>query len=114
MKTPSNIVLNKAKTIFTITFDGVDYPLSAEFLRVNSPSAEVVGHGPGQEVLQVGKQNVTISNIKPTGNYAVVLSFSDGHDTGIYSWVHLNYLAVNYDGLWDKYLQKMEAAGQSR
>jgi len=113
MTPPSKINLNKAKTVLTVTFDDVDYDLSAEFLRVYSPSAEVVGHGPGQETLQVDKENVTITNIQPTGNYAVVLFFSDGHDTGIYSWSHLYNLSVNQDILWSEYLKKLKAAGYS-
>jgi len=111
MTPPSKINLNKAKTILTVTFDDIDYELSAEFLRVYSPSAEVVGHGPGQETLQVGKENVTIKNIQPTGNYAVVLFFSDGHDTGIYSWSHLNKLALNMNEMWVDYLAKLKSAG---
>ena len=114
MTPPSKINLNKAKTVLTVTFHGVDYDLSAEFLRVYSPSAEVVGHGPGQETLQVGKENVTITNIQPTGNYAIVLFFSDGHDTGIYSWSHLNNLCINKESLWGEYLQKLSKAGISR
>jgi len=111
MTPPSKINLNKAKTILTVTFDDIDYDLSAEFLRVYSPSAEVVGHGPGQETLQVGKEGVTIKNIVPTGNYAVVLNFSDGHDTGIYSWSHLYDLSINHNDLWIKYLNKLREAG---
>jgi DUF971 family protein len=111
MITPSNIILNKEKTLFTITFDGVDYPLTTEYLRVYSPSAEVVGHGPGQETLQVGKDNVTITRIEPTGNYAVILFFSDGHDSGIYSWSHLHHLATNHKDLWPEYLTRLKAAG---
>jgi len=82
-------------------------------LRVYSPSAEVVGHGPGQETLQVGKEGVTITDIQPTGNYAVVLFFSDGHDTGIYSWSHLYNLSKNLDKLWSEYLQKLRDAGHA-
>jgi len=111
MTPPSKINLNKAKTVLTVTFDDIDYGLSAEFLRVYSPSAEVVGHGPGQETLQVGKEGVTITNIQPTGNYAIVLFFSDGHDTGIYSWSHLHKLAINNDRLWQEYLVKLKNAG---
>jgi len=114
MTPPSKINLNKAKTVLTVTFDDIDYELSSEFLRVYSPSAEVVGHGPGQETLQVGKENVTITNIQPTGNYAIVLFFSDGHDTGIYSWSHLNKLATNQDELWKNYLQKLKDIGHNR
>ncbi len=111
MQTPSNIILNKEKTRLTITFDGVDYLLTSEYLRVYSPSAEVQGHGPGQETLQVGKENVTITRIEPTGNYAITLFFSDGHDSGIYSFSHLYNLATNYDKLWPQYLQKLKQAG---
>jgi len=114
MTPPSKINLNKAKTVLTVTFDENDYHLSAEFLRVYSPSAEVVGHGPGQETLQLNKENVTITNIQPTGNYAIILFFSDGHDTGIYSWSHLFNLSTNKDNLWNEYLSKLEAAGHIR
>jgi len=113
MTPPTKITLNKSKTTLTVTFDNVDYPLSAEFLRVYSPSAEVVGHGPGQEVLQIGKESVTISKIQPTGNYAIILFFSDGHDTGIYSWSHLYNLSTNYDKLWKEYLKKVKESGNS-
>ena len=111
MTPPSKINLNKAKTVLTVTFDDIDYELSAEFLRVYSPSAEVVGHGPGQETLQVGKENVTITNIQPTGNYAIILFFSDGHDSGIYSWSHLHKLATEKDQLWIEYLDKLKSEG---
>jgi len=111
MTPPSKINLNKAKTVLTVTFDDIDYELSAEFLRVHSPSAEVVGHGPGQETLQVGKEGVSITNVQPTGNYAVVLFFSDGHDTGIYSWSHLHNLALNRDKLWHDYIEKLKISG---
>ena len=113
MQTPSNITLNKDKNLLTITFDGVDYKLSSEYLRVYSPSAEVVGHGPGQETLQVDKENVTITRIQPTGNYAVVLFFSDNHDSGIYSWSHLYKLATEQEILWSEYLQKLKSAGHT-
>ena len=113
MTPPSKINLNKAKTVLTVTFDDIDYELSSEYLRVFSPSAEVVGHGPGQETLQVGKEGVTITNIQPTGNYAIVLFFSDGHDTGIYSWDHLYNLAHNAKNLWEDYLNKLTKAGHS-
>lgn len=108
---PTNISLNKSKNVLTLTFDAVEYPLSSEYLRVYSPSAEVVGHGPGQATLQTDKQNVTIKNIQPTGNYAVILFFSDGHDSGIYSWSHLHHLAVNQQTLWAQYLQQLKQAG---
>jgi DUF971 family protein len=113
MQTPSNITLNKNKNILTLTFDGVEYPLSTELLRVYSPSAEVVGHGPGQEILQLDKENVKINSIEPTGNYAIILFFSDGHDSGIYSWEHLHKLATNKDTLWATYLKRLKEAGHS-
>ena len=113
MQTPSNITLNKDKNLLTLTFDGVEYPLSTEFLRVYSPSAEVVGHGPGQETLQLDKENVTIKRIEPTGNYAIILFFSDGHDSGIYSWTHLHKLATDQQSLWATYLKRLKDAGHS-
>jgi len=113
MQTPSNITLNKDKNLLTLTFEGIDYPLSAEFLRVYSPSAEVVGHGPGQETLQLDKENVKIDRIAPTGNYAIILFFSDGHDSGIYSWSHLHKLAINQESLWTTYLKRLKDAGHS-
>ena len=113
MTPPSKINLNKTKTVLPVTFDDIDYELTSEFLRVYSPSAEVVGHGPGQETLQVGKENVTITNIQPTGNYAIVLFFSDGHDTGIYSWSHLYKLATDQNKLWGQYLKKLKDSGHT-
>ncbi len=113
MQTPSNITLNKAKTLLTISFDGTDYKLSAQYLRVYSPSAEVRGHAPGQETLQIDKENITIKEIKSVGNYAVILVFSDNHDTGIYSWEHLYNLATKKDILWKEYLTRLKAAGHS-
>ena len=83
-------------------------------LRVYSPSAEVQGHGPGEEVLQVGKRDVDIVTLEPVGNYAVQPTFSDGHDTGIYSWERLYWLGANRDALWQQYLERLEAAGASR
>ncbi len=113
MQTPSNITLNKDKNILILTFDGIEYPLTTEFLRVYSPSAEVVGHGPGQETLQLDKENIKIDRIEPTGNYAIILFFSDGHDSGIYSWEHLHKLATNKDTLWSTYLKRLKEAGHS-
>ncbi|SHE19293.1 COG3536: Uncharacterized protein conserved in bacteria [Bathymodiolus brooksi thiotrophic gill symbiont] len=113
MQTPNNITLNKAKNLLTLTFDNIKYPLTSEYLRVHSPSAEVVGHGPGQETLQIGKENVAITRIEPTGNYAIVLFFSDGHDSGIYSWEHLYNLATEYDVRWSNYLKRLKDAGHS-
>ena len=113
MQPPSNITLNKDKNLLTLTFDGVEYPLSTEFLRVYSPSAEVVGHGPGQETIQLDKENVKIDRIEPTGNYAIYIFFSDGHDTGIYSWEHLHKLATDKAALWSTYLKRLKEAGHS-
>ncbi len=111
MKTPTNITLNKEKNLLTVTFDDINYPLSTEYLRVYSPSAEVRGHGPGQQVLQIAKEAVTVKEIRSVGNYAVVLVFSDGHDTGIYSWEYLYALASSHDKLWREYLANLKAAG---
>ena len=107
MKTPSNIRLSNDKKKLTITFDEVEYPMSSEFLRVYSPSAEVQGHGPGQEILQLNKENVKIEKLTPTGNYAIAIHYSDNHSTGIYSWNYLHHLAVNHDQLWLDYCQKV-------
>ena len=90
------------------------FRLPCEYLRVYSPSAEVQGHGPGQEVLQVGKENVSIVNIEPVGNYAIRLFFDDGHDTGLYSWDWLYHLGVNQERLWRDYLQRLQTAGYKR
>ena len=94
--------------------DGGHYRLPCEYLRVYSPSAEVRGHGPGQEVLQIGKENVNIARIEPVGTYAVRLCFDDGHDTGLYSWEWLHHLAVNHERLWKEYLKRLEQAGHRR
>jgi len=107
MKIPSDIRLSRDKKQLTITFDKVEYPLSCEFLRVYSPSAEVQGHGPGQEVLQLNKENVEIEKLQPTGNYAIAIHYSDGHSTGLYSWNYLYHLATNYDNLWSEYCQQV-------
>lgn len=112
---PSEIKLHQKSRQLEISFpDGKTYTLSFEFLRVNSPSAEVRGHGPGQEVLQTGKRNVEITKLEPVGNYAVLPSFSDGHDTGIYSWDLLYHLGAHQDEIWQQYLARLEAAGASR
>ena len=94
--------------------DDAEYILTAEFLRVFSPSAEVRGHGPGQEVLQIGKSSVGITGIEPVGHYAVQIAFDDGHDSGLYSWRYLRDLAERQDHYWQQYLQKLAAAGKSR
>lgn len=87
---------------------------SAEFLRVHSPSAEVTGHGPGQEVLVTNKKAITIANIEPVGNYAVKLRFDDGHDTGLFSWNYFEHLRQNHQRLWQDYLQRLKAANAQR
>ena len=113
--TPTEIKLHQKSRQMEISFaDGKRVELSYEFLRVYSPSAEVRGHGPGQEVLQVGKKNVEITAIEPVGSYAVQPRFSDGHDSGLYSWDYLYELGTNRDPLWQQYLQRMQAAGASR
>jgi len=112
---PTEIKLHQKSRLLEIAFaDGKSFKLSHELLRVFSPSAEVRGHGPGQEVLQTGKRDVDILNIEPVGNYAVKLSFSDGHDTGLYSWDLLYNLGDHQDELWQDYLSRIEAAGASR
>ncbi|ROH88328.1 DUF971 domain-containing protein [Pseudomethylobacillus aquaticus] len=112
---PTEIRLHQASRLLEIKFDdGIRGMLSCELLRVYSPSAEVRGHGHGQEVLQVGKQDVNISAVEPVGNYAIKLTFSDGHDTGLYSWDYLYELSVETDTLWQTYLDKLAAAGQQR
>ena len=115
MKTPQNIRLSKDKRTLTIDYPGgVSVPLSAELLRVESPSAEVQGHDPSQKRLVPGKQNVSISGIEPVGNYAVRLIFDDGHDTGIYSWNTFEMLATVGDQLFSDYLAALEDKGLSR
>ena len=112
---PSELRLNPEKTELRVTFiDGVAEILSAELLRVQSPSAEVQGHSPSQRQLVPGKRNVSIRRIEPVGNYAVRLVFSDGHDTGIFSWAYLYHLATRKEELWQSYLAELAAAGLSR
>src|SRR6185369_10873308 len=112
---PTEITLHQASRVLEIAFsDGETFRLPCEFLRVYSPSAEVRGHGPGQEVLQVGKRDVEIKSIEPVGSYAVRLVFSDGHDTGLYSWEYLHYLGTNLEGLWHEYTARLAKAGASR
>ena len=112
---PIDIRLHQASRLLEIKFDNnMECMLSCEFLRVYSPSAEVRGHGHGQETLQVGKEKVNITAIEPVGNYAVKLVFSDGHNTGLYSWDYLYDLARDYEALWLEYLGKLSAAGLKR
>ena len=112
---PSEIKLRQKSRLMELAFsDGSRFELSYELLRVYSPSAEVRGHGPGQEVLQVGKRDVDISSLEPSGSYAVQPTFSDGHSTGIYSWDYLYWLGKNRETLWREYLERLEQAGASR
>src|SRR5688572_5545689 len=112
---PTDIRLHKKTALLELRYaDGSQYTLPAEFLRVYSPSAEVRGHGKGQEVLQVGKRFVKIDKIDPVGHYAVQLHFDDGHSTGIYSWDYLRELALGQQALWDEYLERLQAAGARR
>jgi len=112
---PTEINLHKKSRILEITFaDGEHFEFTCEFLRVHSPSAEVQGHGPGQGVLQMGKEDVVINKLEPVGSYAIQPSFDDGHDTGIYSWETLYDMGKNKDKYWQEYLQKLEAAGHKR
>lgn len=112
---PTDIRLHKKTALLELRYaDGGVYSLPAEFLRVYSPSAEVRGHGRGQEVLQTGKLHVKIDSITPVGHYAVQLHFDDGHDTGIYSWEYLRELALGQEALWNEYLERLRAAGARR
>ena len=112
---PTEINLHQKDRQLVISFDdGETFTMSAEYLRVNSPSAEVQGHGPGQGVLQVGKENVNIVGIEPVGNYAILLRFDDGHDTGIYAWDTLYDLGKNQEANWQRYLEQLKAAGHTR
>jgi DUF971 family protein len=112
---PIEIKFHKQSKLLDIAFsDGKAFQFSCEFLRVHSPSAEVGGHGPGQEVLQTGKKTVTIVRIEPVGNYAIQLHFSDGHNTGLFSWDLLRRYGLNQDEMWQRYLQRMQEAGASR
>ncbi|MFP5460339.1 MAG: gamma-butyrobetaine hydroxylase-like domain-containing protein [Gammaproteobacteria bacterium] len=112
---PTSIVVHRQSRVLEIEFDqGSAFRLPFELLRVYSPSAEVRGHGPGQEVLQTGKRSVDIVALEPVGNYAVQPRFSDGHATGLYSWDYLYWLGANQETLWNDYLKRLEAAGASR
>jgi DUF971 family protein len=115
MPTPTEIRLHQKSRVLEVAFDdGRSFRLPYEYLRVSSPSAEVRGHGPGQEVLQVGKRDVEIRHVEPVGSYAIQPTFSDGHATGIYSWDYLYQLGVEQDARWAAYLKQMEASGASR
>jgi DUF971 family protein len=112
---PTNVVLHQQSKVLELAYEnGKTYRLPFELLRVLSPSAEVRGHGPGQETLQTGKRAVSISNIEPVGHYALRFTFSDGHDSGLYAWDFLFHLAENQDALWTEHLQKLTNAGVDR
>jgi len=112
---PENVELHRRSRELELHYPGGErYRLSCELLRVFSPSAEVRGHGPGQEVLQAGKQGVNINAINPVGNYALQLVFDDGHDTGLYAWDYLYELCTQQEEHWQDYLARLDAAGLSR
>ena len=112
---PESMKYRRSDRILEIKFPNqLTVDLSAELLRVLSPSAEVQGHGPGQEVLQTGKADVEITAIEPVGHYAVQISFDDGHSSGLYTWAYLAHLASEKQTLWQRYLRKLEDAGASR
>ena len=115
MPTPTEIKLHQKSRVLEVAFDdGRSFRLPYEYLRVFSPSAEVRGHGPGQEVLQVGKRDVEIRHVEPVGSYAIQPTYSDGHATGIYSWDYLYQLGLEQDSRWAAYLKQMDEAGASR
>ena len=112
---PTSIVVHQQSRVLEVGFaDGAQFRIPFELMRVYSPSAEVQGHGPGQEVLQTGKREVTLTALEPIGNYAVQPSFSDGHDTGIFSWDYLYFLGSQQGELWRKYEERLAQAGMSR
>jgi DUF971 family protein len=112
---PQSITVHSASRVLEIGFsDGAAFRIPFELMRVYSPSAEVQGHGPGQEVLQTGKREVTLTGLEPVGNYAVQPAFSDGHDTGIFSWDYLYFLGSRQDQLWADYNARLAAAGVTR
>jgi len=112
---PEELALARDGHTLRVRFDdGTAYEFDAEFLRVESPSAEVKGHGPGQEQLVTGKRNIVIRRLEPVGSYAARIVFSDGHDTGLFSWTYLADLGYNKDAIWARYLERLAAAGKSR
>lgn len=113
--TPEALTVHSASRVLEISFsDGKTFRIPFELMRVYSPSAEVQGHGPGQEVLQTGKREVTVVEIEPVGNYAVKPTFSDGHDSGLFTWEYLYFLGSQQTELWAEYEQRLQAAGVSR
>lgn len=111
---PQEIRLNHNRDALTLVYQGTEKTLPAEYLRVYSPSAEVRGHAPGQAILQTGKVDVLITDLYPAGHYALKITFSDGHDSGLYDWDYLYKLAHEYDTMWAEYLHQIEKQGASR
>lgn len=112
---PTEINFHKLSRVLELSFgDGTNFKLPTEYLRVYSPSAEVQGHGLGQEVLQIGKEDVNITHIEPVGHYALKLVFDDNHDSGIFSWDYLYHLGSDYEEKWQTYLQRLKEAGYER
>lgn len=112
---PEDITVHSATKVLEVSFsDGASFRIPFELLRVCSPSAEVQGHGPGQETLQTGKRDVTLTALEPVGNYAVQPTFSDGHSSGLYTWEYLYFLGSQHDKLWEEYLARLQAAGVDR
>ncbi len=114
MQRPTKIEYKKSSKCLVLEYSDQHFELSAEYLRVHSPSAEVRGHGPQEAVLQVEKKDVAITGIEPIGNYALKFSFDDGHDSGLYTWEYLQDLASNQENYWQEYLSKLEEAGAQR
>lgn len=115
MVKPTDINLHQKSRILELTYeDGANFKLPCEYLRVYSPSAEVTGHGPGQEILQLNKEDVNITAIEPQGNYALKLVFDDKHDTGLYTWEYLYELGSKYEEKWQDYLDRLKEAGHER
>ena len=115
MAKPTDISLHQKSRILELTYDdGANYKLPCEYLRVYSPSAEVTGHGPGQEILQLNKEEVNITALEPQGNYALKLVFDDKHDTGLYTWEYLQELGSTYEEKWQDYLNRLKEAGHER
>jgi len=112
---PTELRLRRKSRLLEVSFpDGTRYAMSFEYLRTHSPSAEVQGHGPGQDVLQIAKENVRITDLEAVGRYAVRLKFDDGHDTGLYTWKYLRELGANHDAKWAHYLSRLEGVGYQR
>lgn len=113
--TPTALTVHSKSRLLEVAFsDGAEFKIPFELMRVYSPSAEVQGHGPGQEVLQTGKRDVGVVELEPIGNYAVKPVFSDGHESGIFSWDYLYHLGIHQDQLWGDYNRRLDAAGMSR